>query len=187
MPRPRKDLDQYRDEIERRIDNHHTQAQIRRWLTREGILISKNTLSTRIVAWQASRRTRIAATDPELISAIETAFHTTQYDDQRITNNITTQGLPTTANQVQVIRLAHGWHRRGNDNDQVANLRSQTFILMGQALNEGVARCYDRGLLRTYLRVKYHHHAREDDVRDALAQLNIEGTKSRRKGPNKQR
>jgi hypothetical protein len=56
---------------------------------------------------------------------------------------------------------------------------------VGQALNDGITRCYGRGLLRTYLRVKYHHHARENDVRDALTQLDIEGTESRRKEPNK--
>ena len=39
--------------------------------------------------------------------------------------------------------------------------------------------------MRTYLRVAHHHHAREDDVRDALAMLDAAGTTSRRKGPNR--
>jgi hypothetical protein len=41
--------------------------------------------------------------------------------------------------------------------------------------------------LRTYLRIKYRHNAREDDVRDAIATLDIPGTESRRKGPDKGR
>jgi hypothetical protein len=54
-----------------------------------------------------------------------------------------------------------------------------------QALRQGVIRCYGRGLLRAYLRIKFHHNAREDDVRDALAMLDAAGTSSRRKGPDK--
>src|SRR5271155_2414940 len=68
MPRPRKDLDQFRKEIERRIANHDTQTQIRSWLAKNGLTISKNTLSTRLVAWQANRSTRTASSDPALMS-----------------------------------------------------------------------------------------------------------------------
>jgi hypothetical protein len=66
-------------------------------------------------------------------------------------------------------------------------MRAEIFALTKQALHEGVVRYYGRGLLRTYLRVKYQHHAREDDVRDAIITLDISETKSRRKGPNKGR
>jgi hypothetical protein len=48
-------------------------------------------------------------------------------------------------------------------------------------------RCYSKGLLRIYLRVKYQYYAREDDVRDAIITLDISGTESRRKGPDKRR
>jgi len=64
-------------------------------------------------------------------------------------------------------------------------MRAETFSLIKQALHEGVVRCYGRGLLQTYLRIKYQHHAREDDVRDAIAALDIPGTESRRKAPIK--
>jgi hypothetical protein len=62
---------------------------------------------------------------------------------------------------------------------------TETFALVEQALQQGTVRCYGRGLLRTYLRVVYRHQAREDDVRDALAALDVVGTESRRKGPDK--
>jgi hypothetical protein len=55
------------------------------------------------------------------------------------------------------------------------------------ALHKGVVRFYGRELLRTYLRLKFQHNAREDDVRDALATLDIHRTASRRKGPAKTR
>src|SRR3954447_15876844 len=66
-------------------------------------------------------------------------------------------------------------------------MRQETFTLVEQALREGVVHCYGRGLLRTYLRVKFHRNAREDDVRDALAMLDAAGTESPRRGPNKRR
>ena len=44
--RPRKELDEYRGEIERRIAAGQTHTQIRSWLATEGVRISKNTLSS---------------------------------------------------------------------------------------------------------------------------------------------
>lgn len=99
-----------------------------------GVIVSKNTLSTRCVAWEASRRSRTAASEPALVSAIETAFHPTQHDDETIARNVTAQGIPTTRNQVREIRLANNWRRRGNDDAQIANARSETFALVAQAL-----------------------------------------------------
>jgi len=187
MPRPRIDLDAYRDEIERRIAQKHTHHQIRGWLAGRGVNISKTTFSLQMVAWDASRRTRTAGTNAALIEAVERAFHTTNHSDQMIADNITAQGIPTTRNQVEEIRLKNGWRRRANNEDQLAEMRAETFALTKQALHEGVVRCYGRGLLRTYLRIKYRHTAREDDVRDAIATLDIPGTESRRKGPDKGR
>jgi rhodanese-related sulfurtransferase len=83
------------------------------------------------------------------------------------------------------VRLAHGWRRRANNDDQLAAARAETFTLVEQALQQGEVRCYGRGLFRTYLQVKYHHNAREDDVRDALAALDAVGVESRRKGSDK--
>ena len=173
MPRPRKDLDAFRDEIERRIASKHTHLQIRSWLAGEGLTISKGTLQSRCVAWEATRRTRTAGTNTTLIEAVETAFHTTDHNDQTIADNITATGLSTTRSQIKEIRLSHGWRRRA---DQAAEMRAETFALIKQSLHEGVVRCYGRGLLRTYLRIKYRHNAREDDVRDAIATLDIPGT-----------
>ena len=104
MPRPRKNLDQFREEIERRIANHETQTQIRSWLARNGLIVSKNTLSARVVAWEASRSTRTAPSEPALVSAVEAAFHTTHHDDGEIAATITAQDLSTTRNQVKELR-----------------------------------------------------------------------------------
>jgi hypothetical protein len=178
MPHPRKDLQEFRKQIELRVANGQIHNEIRRWL-------ATNTLSTRCVAWEASRRSRTAASEPALVSAIETAFHTTQHDDEAIARNVTAQGIPTTRNQVKEIRLANNWRRRGNDDAQLANARSETFALVAQALQQGEVRCCGRRLLRTYLSVKVRHNARDDDVRDALIALDPAGVQSRQRGPDK--
>ena len=98
MPRPRKELDGYRDKIERRVASNHTHKQIRSWLAGEGIIISKGTLQSRCVAWETTRRTRMAGTNTTLIEAVESAFHITNHSDQTITDNITAQGIPITRN-----------------------------------------------------------------------------------------
>lgn len=66
----------------------------------------------------------------------------------------------------------------------MAAQRRETFVRVRQALQEDTVRCYGRGLLQTYLRLQ-GHHAREDDVRDALAYFDAEGTEARRRGPDK--
>jgi hypothetical protein len=187
MPHPRADLNAFRDEIKRRIAQKHTHRQILNWLAGNGLIISKNTLSSRVMAWNTSRRIRTAGTNTTLIEAIKIAFHTTNHNDQTITDNITTQGIPTTRNQVERIRLKHSWQRRANNDDQLAEVKAHTFFLIRKALEEGVVRYYGRGLLKTYLRLIYHHQARDNDVRDALAHLDTRGTESRRKGPDKGR
>jgi hypothetical protein len=116
MPRPRKDLDQFRDDILRRIDDKHTHNEIRSWLAGQGLSVSKNTLSTRCVEWEANR-TKIASSDTALVSAVNTAFHTTQHNNETIADNITASGISTTHRQVKRIRLAHGWRRRGDTDD----------------------------------------------------------------------
>jgi hypothetical protein len=185
MPRPRKDLTEFRDEIERRIRAKETYNQIRNWLATQGVIISKNTFFAQCGAWEINRNTRTAASNPALINAINTAFHTTNWDDNTIAESISADGISTTHNQVKEIRLAHNWRRRANNEVQLADARAQTFHLIKDTLNQGVVRCYGRGLLRTYLRVAYTHNAREDNVRDALGVLDQEGTQSRRKGVDK--
>jgi hypothetical protein len=117
MPRPRIDLDAYSDEIERRIAQKHTHPQILSWLAGKGVIISKNTFSSRIVDWDASRRTRTAGTNTTLIEAVEIAFYTTNHNDQTIIDNVNAQGIPITCNQVEEMRLRHDWRRRANNDD----------------------------------------------------------------------
>lgn len=185
MPRPLIDLSSFREEIELCIQQGYTQPEIRTWLSRNNVRISKNTLSSRIIAWGTSRYARADPNDPALIDAIKSAFDTTQHNDEAIADNLKAQGFDTSTNQVREIRISHNLRRRNDDELVLAAARTQIFSLVQQALHNGLVRCYGRGLLRTYLRINHSHHAREDDVRDALAILDEAGTDSRRKGPDK--
>jgi hypothetical protein len=82
----------------------HT-ARIRSSLAGEGLIVSKGTLQSRCVAWEATPRTRTAGTNTTLIEAMETAFHTTDHRDQTIADNIAATGLPTTHNQIKDINI----------------------------------------------------------------------------------
>ena len=84
MPRPQKTLDQFQAQIELRVASGQTHKEIRSWLATQGIRVSKNTLSTRCVAWSATRRSGTAVSEPTLVAAVETAFHTTQHGDETI-------------------------------------------------------------------------------------------------------
>ena len=84
MPRPPIDLDPFRNEIEQRLSQRHTQEQIRTWLASRGVQVSKNTLSARVLAWEASRHSRTKDSDPALLAAVKSEFYTTHYDDRVI-------------------------------------------------------------------------------------------------------
>jgi hypothetical protein len=81
MPRPRVDLNAFRDEIERRITSKHTYIQIRSWLAGEGLIISKGILQLRYMAWETTRRTRTVDTNSTLIEAVELVFYTINHNN----------------------------------------------------------------------------------------------------------
>jgi hypothetical protein len=91
MPRSQIELDQFRDEIERRIALKHTQPEILNWLAQQGAIISRNTLSTRVNAW-ATDRSKTASSDAKLVSEVDTAFHTSEHSDETIANNLNAAG-----------------------------------------------------------------------------------------------
>ena len=117
MPRTQIELDQYRDEIERRIALKHTQPQILNWLARNGAIISRNTLSTQVNIWATDRANRTASSDALLVAAVDTAFHTSQHSDQTIANNLTATGLTIIYRQIKRVRLANRWRRRANNDN----------------------------------------------------------------------
>lgn len=119
------------------------------------------------------------------ILAIEAAFYTTQHNDETIAQNVTSQSIPTTCNQVKQIRLAHDWRQRAHDEVQLAEDQTKTFDLVEQVLQQGECCFFGRELLRTYLRIKFVHNARDDTICDALHHLDQKSTESCQPGPKK--
>ena len=126
MAPPRKDLEEFRAQIELKIATGQTHAQIRSWLATQGVQIGRVTLIKRCAAWQANRRSTTADDEPTLVAAIEAAFYTTQHNDDTIADNIIAQGIYTTAAQVKKIHLINRSRRRALHEDQ-AEARSITF------------------------------------------------------------
>jgi hypothetical protein len=106
MPRPRKDLNAFRDKIERRITSKHTHRQIRSWLAGESLIISKGILQSRCMA----RKQLVGRERQGRILRLSRQFHTIDHSDQTIADNITATGLPTTRNQIKryVLIMAGG-------------------------------------------------------------------------------
>jgi hypothetical protein len=125
MPRAFIGLDVFKAEIQDRIAAGEFQKDVRRWLAAKGIQIHRNTLSTRLLDWQGTS-TQVASTDAALVAEVDSAFHTTLHDDQTVADNIAASGIPTTQRQVKRIRLAHGWRRRANTDDQLADRKTKT-------------------------------------------------------------
>jgi hypothetical protein len=88
-------------EIELRVVSGQTHKEIRSWLATQGIRVSKNALSTRCVAWSATRRSGTSVSERMLVAAVETGFHTTQHDDETIARNINAQVIPVTQSQIK--------------------------------------------------------------------------------------
>jgi hypothetical protein len=185
MPRPAVDLEPYRDEIERRLlQNHQGHAEVLAWLETEGVTIALNTLRRRCKDWGTTRRA--LTSDAAVIAQVEELYFSTHKDDEAIASALHIQGLHTSARQVREIRMTNGWLHRAGDATQLAQQRTETFARVHAALQEGTCRCYGRGFLQSYLRLN-GYIAREDDVRDAIAFYDAQGTQARRRGPDKRR
>jgi hypothetical protein len=92
MPAVRKNIEEFRAQIELKIASGQTHKEIRGWLHSQGVRISKNTFSTRCSAWGATRRRTIPDSEPALVAAVETAVYTTQHNDDTIALDVTAQG-----------------------------------------------------------------------------------------------
>jgi len=62
-----------------------------------------------------------------LLEAIQNAFNTTFDSDKAIAQKLNSRGLQTTPNQVQEIRLKHGWRRQAANAEQLEAQRTETF------------------------------------------------------------
>src|SRR2546423_6533089 len=181
MPRLAIDLDRFRDEIERRVlVQKQPHRDIVKWLAEQGCQTTTQTLVRRCRLWGASRRPKVSSDDPALIAAIREQFSNTFDNDTTISRTLNARGIHTSRNQVNAIRLKHGWHRRNIEEADRAAAKRETFNRVKQAIDEGVVRPHNREAIRKALMKHYHYHAREGDVREALKELNPEGITARK-------
>jgi hypothetical protein len=188
MPRPEVNLDHLRPEIEQRIIlRKQSHKEVLAWLATQGIVINRKTLQRRIIQWGISRHG--PAAHETAVASVENAFRYTTKDDTAIARDLNAQGIQSTARQVQNLRLGKGWlHKAANgDEEQKSEQRTATFDIVQQELQEGTVRSYGRELVQTHLRIHHGHRSREDDVRDALHELDEKGTAARKPGPKKRR
>jgi hypothetical protein len=109
MPNNAIDLGPHREEIERRIlIQKQSQKEILSWLAGRGIICTRMTLSRYCKSWGVRKNTTSSATDPALLEGIRLAFDTTFDNDETIAKKLAAQGIHTTRNQVEKIRLKHG-------------------------------------------------------------------------------
>ena len=181
MPRPPIDLDRFRDEIGRRVlVQKQRHRDIVKWLAEQGCQTTPQTLLRRCRLWGASRRPTVSSDDPALIAAIQEQFSGTFDNDTTISKTLNARGIHTSRNQVNEIRLKHGWHRRTINEADRAAAKRETFNRVKQAIDEGLVRPHNREAIRKALMKHYHYHAREGDVREALKVLNPEGITARK-------
>jgi hypothetical protein len=186
MPPAAVDISRFRAQIEKRIlVDHHKQIEVVNWLRTEGVSITAGILKARCKEWGLSRRG--ATTDPAAVERVYDRFHKTTENDSKIAAALTAEGLSISSRQVKELRLQYGWRRKGATEDQIKSQRAETFEMVQHELEEGTIRAYGRELVQTHLRVNHAYRARQDDVRDALRELDSKGTAARKPGPRKRR
>jgi len=90
----------------------HTHNEILSCLQEMGIRVSLSTLDRQLRDWGLRRRTKVTISD-ELAERVNFLFHHTLLSDSQITSKIAAEdGLETSDNQVQKIRLLFGWNRQ---------------------------------------------------------------------------
>ena len=107
MPRPTVNLDEFRDEIHRRIIRNESYPTILTWLSQQGLDISMRTFKRRVVAWGINPRVSTSTEDPDLLEIVNDTYHSTFLSDEAIAGAAISQGVATTARQVKRVRLAH--------------------------------------------------------------------------------
>jgi hypothetical protein len=129
--------------------------------------------------------TQVPITD-ELAERVNYLFHHSLLSDSQIAIKIAEEdGLQTSANQVQEIRLLFGWHRRNLTPTQSTAQQQLTQQYVSQ-LVAGEGRSFGHRWAMTYLR-RRGHRARQLDVADALRLSDPEGVARRVPGLRKRR
>ena len=183
MPRAQAIPTQMRADIEHLIIiEKQSHSAVLNWLATRGVHCDARTLKRYCRKWNISRQA-----PEEVVSFIDTEFHTTLHDDSTIARHLNERGFSVSARQVRRIRTAQGWKHRTRDSEERQQNWSETFHRVGQALAEGTVRSYGREMVQSNLRREQGYRAREDDVRNALKLQDPAGTETRKPGTKRKR
>jgi len=185
---PNLTLDDFQPQLSRLKEEGLTNKQLLDWLLDEkGIHCTLRTLQRRLQQWgiRSNAVAQIPITD-ELAERVNYLFHHSLLSDSQIAIKIAEEdGLQSSANQVQEIRLLFGWHRRNLTPTQSTAQQQLTQQCVSQLI-AGEGRSFGRRWAMTYLR-RRGCRTRQLDVADALKLFDPEGVARRAPGIRKRR
>jgi hypothetical protein len=182
------DLTNFELQIAEMKRDGYTHEEVLSELEEKGVTISRATLKRQLQAWGLSRRRTKVGLSDELAERVNWLFHHTLLSDAQIASKIIEDdGLETSENQVQEIRLLFGWQRRHNTADKSTQQAAETQTLVQNLLYTGPGRSYGRRWAATYLRHQFGHRARDLDVANALRLFDPSGVTSRLPNMRKER
>jgi hypothetical protein len=121
-------VDDFQLQITHMKRNGHTHNQVLSWLRDQGVTIGITSLKERLQSWGVCRSTIVPLSD-DLAEQVNWIFHYTLLSDRQIATKIANEdGLETTKNQVQEIRLLFGWERQNLTPSTVPQQTTQQYI-----------------------------------------------------------
>jgi hypothetical protein len=181
MPRPRIDLDLYRDEIYNLIyEDNFTMKDIASFLRDEKqVNVNISTIQRRCTKWGFTQRLREYPL--EWIEAVRMSFFGSFSTDVEIAEDLQDMGFRITAWQVKAVRLEHGWKRRANTIEELQKQWDECVKALQDALAEGIIRGYGHRLLWAHLR-RFQLRVRISDMREIIRALDPANVRHRKPG-----
>src|SRR6266496_4759341 len=157
MPRPRNEIDQYREDIIKwhlsGIGIVHIRERLR---TNHGIKVNSRTINRRIKDWELPPQRQAAVLeDPELMKEIESCIFRIGLSETQTLQVLRAKGWEIAAWQLKRIRLDpdRRWLRRVNDpEDRVARLEAVEEAMLEMRKQSNALAGYRRTLLQSYFR-----------------------------------
>ena len=181
-------LDHFQPPLSRLNEEGLTNKQLLDWLLEEKeIQCTLRSLERRLQQWgvRCNAMTQVPITD-KLAERVNYLFHHSLLSDSQIAIKIAEEdGLQSSANQVQEIRLLFGWHRQNLTPTQSTAQQQLAQQYVGQFI-AGEGRYFGRRWAITYLR-RRGHRARQLNVTNAPRLFDPEGVTHRVPGLRKRR
>lgn len=188
--RPSVNLDPWRADIERWVEQRIPYTGIRAKLDRRGVAIGKTAFKDKLRLWgiqSVKFTTQAAEAQPDFVAALTELFHTTTLSDIDISTYMNANHFKTSPYQVKEYRLKEQLRRRHLKNGDQEEAWKITQDLCWSSIHNGPARDWGRTYLHSWLRVQHHFHASMVHVQAALKKINNVRGLDRRPGFKRQK